>query len=389
MADIPMKKIPLIWKIVIAIVLGAGLGFILPECGVRALKTINVLFAQVLKFIVPLLILGLVTPSIADLGKGAGKMLMLVMGSSYLSTVLAGFWAFGAANAIFPRILVQNPDSLASVKDILPYFTIKIPPVCDTLTALCLSFMTGLGIVFTNREALKRVCADFGEVVRFTINRVIVPGIPVYILTMVSELAASGKITALGTMLVKVIGCGIVLTVTFLIVLYVVAGLIARRNPFKALWTMLPAYLTGFSLASSSAVIPVTLECTKRNQVDPDIAEFTVPLCANVHLVGAMIKVVMNSIAVMWIFNKPIDGPIFVNFILMVGITAIAAPGVTGGTLMASLGLMDSILGLTAQETALVMTFYLALDGYGPAANVTGDGAIALIAHRFFGKTPR
>ena len=383
--DDKKKKLGLFPRVVIAIAGGVLLGYILPECGVRVLKTCNVLFAQLLKFIVPLLVLGLVTPAIADVGKGAGKMLLAIMGFSYLSTVLAGFWGYTMVAEFFPFYIPHGMgDSLSKVAEIQPYFTLKIPPVCDVLTALVLAFMTGIGIVFTGSESLRRTCADFGEVVKFTILRAIIPMLPFYILTMVCEMAASGKITALGGTLVKVILTGIALTIAFLLMLYFVVGAIARKNPLRCLWNMLPAYLTGLSISSSTAVIPVTLECTRRNGVSKDVADFVVPLCANVHLVGAMIKVVINSFAVMWLYDMKIDAAVFVNFILMVGISAVAAPGVTGGTLMASLGLMDSILGLNAEQTALVMTFYLAFDGYGPAANVTGDGAIAILIDRFF-----
>ena len=379
------KKLGLFPRVVIAIVAGILLGYVLPGYGVRVLKTCNVLFAQLLKFIVPLLVLGLVTPAIADVGKGAGKMLLAIMGLSYLSTILAGFWGYGVTSELFPRLIPHGlGDALSKVAEIQPYFTLKIPPVCDVLTALVLAFMTGIGIVFTGSEHLRKTCSDFGEVVKFTILKAIIPMLPFYILTMVCEMAASGKIAALGGTLVKVILVGIGLTLAFLVMLYIVAGVLARKNPMRCLWNMLPAYLTGLSISSSTAVIPVTLECTKRNGVSKDIADFVVPLCANVHLVGAMIKVVINSLAVMWLYEMKIDAAMFANFILMVGISAVAAPGVTGGTLMASLGLMDSILGLNPEQTALVMTFYLAFDGYGPAANVTGDGAIALMINRFF-----
>lgn len=379
------SKLGLFPRVLLAIASGVAIGFVLPVCGIRALKTFNVLFAQFLKFIVPLLVLGLVIPALTDVGKGAGKMLLAVLGLSYASTVAAGFWGYGLSVALFPHYLPTGAQDLAKVQEILPYFTLKIPPLCDTLTALCLAFMTGIAIVRTGADRLRGTCEDFGTVVKFTISHVVIPLIPLYILSMVAELAASGKILALGTTLLKVIGTGIGLTVAYLVVLYAFTGLVTWRNPLRLLRTMLPAYLTGLSISSSTAVIPVTLECTERNGVSEDIAQLTVPLCANVHLVGAMIKVVMNSVAVMWIFGLPVDAATFAQFVLMVGIAAVAAPGVTGGTLMASLGLMDSILGLTPQQTALVMTFYLAFDGYGPAANVTGDGAIALLVEKWFG----
>jgi len=379
-------KISLFQRVLIAMSLGVALGYALPLCGVRCLKTFNVLFAQFLKFIVPILVLGLVIPAITDVGRNAGRMLLVIMGLSYASTVAAGFWGYGMSVVLFPQYLPTGVEALANVKEVVPYFSLKIPPLCDTLTALCLAFMTGIAIVRRGCDRLKGVCEDFGTVIKHTITHVVIPLIPLYILTMVAELAASGKIVALGASLLKVIATGVCLTVAYLVMLYAVAGIVTRRNPLKLLRTMLPAYLTGLSIASSTAVIPVTLECTERNGVSEDIAQLVVPLCANVHLVGAMIKVVMNSIAVMWLFGVPVDLMTFVQFVFMVGITAVAAPGVTGGTLMASLGLMDSILGLTPEQVSLVMTFYLAFDGYGPAANVTGDGAIALICERLFSR---
>ena len=183
----------------------------------------------------------------------------------------------------------------------------------------------------------------------------------------------------------KVIGTGWGLTIVFLALLYLVAGAIAGRNPFVCLWRMLPAYLTGLSIASSSAVIPVTLDCCEKNGISKNVRDFVVPLCANVHMVGSAIKLLTSAyaISILYGFDMPLAG--VANFVFMMAIAAVAAPGVMGGVLMASVGLVESILGFTPEQTALLMTFYLALDGYGPAANVTGDGAVALALDRFFG----
>ena len=384
-----MKKKPIgiFWKIIIAIICGVAFGYVLPEWGVRLFKTFNVFFAQVLKFIVPLLILGLVTPAISGVGRGAGKMLLTVMALSYFSTVLAAFFAWGCAGELLPHYvqagLVANAGNGQSFQ---PYVDLKIPPVCDVLTALALSFMVGAGIIVTKSETLRRVTDDFGEIVRLTIMNVIIPGLPVYIMTMICEMTASGKIGAMAGTMFKVIGTGWALTVVFLVLLYCVACALAARNPFLMLWRMLPAYLTGLSIASSSAVIPVTLECCERNGISKDVRDFTVPLCANVHMVGSAIKMLTSMVAIMIIYGfRPEFGKV-VNFIFMMGIAAVAAPGVMSGVLMASVGLMESIVGFTPEQIALLMTFYMALDGYGPAANVTGDGAIAIIIDRFFGK---
>ena len=190
-----------------------------------------------------------------------------------------------------------------------------------------------------------------------------------------------------GTMF-KVIGTGWALTLIYLLMLYIAVCAVARRNPLACLWRMLPAYLTGLSIASSSAVIPVTLECCERNGVSREVRNFVVPLCANVHMVGSAIKLLSSACAIGIIYGHPLPPALVANFIFMMAIAAVAAPGVMGGVLMASVGLLESILGFTPEQTALLMTFYLALDGYGPAANVTGDGAIALAVDRFFRSRP-
>ena len=386
-------KLGLFGRIVLAILGGVLLGFAFAHCGavgdlgVRTFKTFNVLFAQVLKFIVPLLILGLVTPAIADVGKGAGKMLLVVMALSYLSTVAAGFFAYGSASELLPHYVSEGLIAKAGNGKVFePFFTLKIPPVCDVLTALALSFMVGVGIVFTGAEGLRRGADEFGAIVKLTIMKVIIPGLPVYIMTMICEMTASGKFAATAGTMFKVIGTGWSLTVVYLVILYVLAGIVSRRNPFAALWNMLPAYLTGLSIASSSAVIPVTLDCCEKNGISKDIRNFVVPLCANVHMVGSAIKLLTSAYAIVIIYNLDLSFGLVANFIFMMAIAAVAAPGVMGGVLMASVGLLESILHFTPEQTALMMTFYLALDGYGPAANVTGDAAIALVCDRFFGK---
>ena len=185
----------------------------------------------------------------------------------------------------------------------------------------------------------------------------------------------------------KVILTGIVLSIIYLIIQYSIAGAIAKKNPFKCLWNMLPAYLTAFSICSSSAVIPVTSKCTRKNGVSEDIVDFTIPLCSTVHMCGSTIKLAASAIAVAYISGMDIPFSVYASFVMMQGIAAVAAPGVMGGVLMASVGLLESIMGFSPDQTALVMTIYLALDGYGPACNVTGDGAIALVIDRFFGKS--
>ena len=381
-------KLGLFVKVLIAICLGALLGLVAPEVLVRIFKTFNVLFAQFLKFMIPLLVLGLVTPAIANMGRGAGKMLIAVIGIAYLSTICSGFFAHICASNAFPHYLRAGELSQETMaaKEFLPYFDIKIPPLCDIMTALVLSFIVGICIIFTEAEVLKKGCDEFGAIVKLTIEKAIIPLLPWYIFTMICEMSAKGVIAVVLGSGAKVILTGIVLTLIWLVIQYCIAGAIAGKNPFKCLWNMVPAYLTAFSICSSSAAIPVTSSCAKKNGLSEDIVDFTIPLCSTVHMCGSTIKMAVSAIAVAYIFGVEVPFPVYANFALMQGIAAVAAPGVMGGVLMASVGLLESIMGFTPDQTALVMTLYLALDGYGPGCNVTGDGAIALVIDKIFKK---
>lgn len=389
--DMPQQKfrLGLFPKVVIAIVIGALLGLILPDVIVRILKTFNVIFAQLLKFIVPLLVLGLVTPSIANLGRGAGKMLLTVMVIAYCSTVCGALFSYGISSNILPLYLTPGELSSGAVseKEFLPFIDLKIPPICDIMTTLVLSFLTGVGIIFTGATGLKKGFDEFGSIVKLTIEKVIIPCLPIYIFTMICEMSAKGVINVvLGTGL-KVILTGVILSIIYLVIQYVIAGIIARKNPLKMLWNMIPAYLTGFSICSSSACIPVTYECALKNGVRKEIADFVIPLCSTVHMCGSTIKLTVTSVAVAFICGEPFSLAVFIQFALMQAVAAVAAPGVMGGVLMASVGLLSTILGFSDTMTTLVMTIYLALDGYGPAVNVSGDAAIAVIADKLFGKS--
>ena len=382
-----MKRLGLFPRVVIAITLGGLLGLVMPEVVLRIFKTFNVLFAQCLKFVVPLLVLGLVTPAIANLGRGAGKMLAAVVGLSYISTVCAGFFAFECSTHLFPHYLYMGEGAVTGGAEaaVEPYFSLKIPPVCDILTALLLSFTIGIGIIFTGSDAIKKGFEQFGDIIKFTIERAVIPLLPVYIFTMICEMSASGKLALIMGTGVKVIATGIGISIAYLVIQYAITGIIARRNPLRLMWNMVPSYLTGFSVCSSSVCIPVTLAGTLKNGARHEIANFTVPLCSTVHMCGSTIKLATTAVAVMYICGIEPDMALFANFVLLQGISSVAAPGVMGGVLMASVGLLESVLGFSPEQSALLMTIYLVLDGYGPACNVSGDAAITLIIDSIFG----
>ena len=325
---------------------------------------------------------------LAWVGKGAGKMLLVVVGVAYLSTVFAGLFAYGSASAFLPHILKVGDLSAdaAGAKAFEPYIDLQIKPLCDILTALCISFMVGVCCIYIKGDALRRWFDEFGEVVKLTIEKAIIPLMPVYIFTMMCEMSAAGKMAVVVGSGAKVIATGVVLSILYLVIQYLIAGGIAGKNPFKCLWNMFPAYLTGFSICSSSAVIPVTQKCTLKNGMSEEVTNFVVPLCSNVHMCGSVIKLATTAVAVAYMMGEPIGFPMFLNFVLVLSVATVASPGVMSGVLMASVGFLESMLGFTPEMTALLMAIYLALDGYGPACNVTGDGAIALGVDRFFRK---
>ena len=377
-------KLGLLGKIVIAMVVGVAVGRFLPGCAVRALNTFGDVFGQLVKFLVPFIILGLVTPAIAETGKSAGRLLLLTMAIAVVSTIFAGWYSFFASKAVFAAVLEPLPIDTAGVaaKSFPAYFKIPIPAPFDVVTSLVASFMIGLGIVAVQGERMLGVFNELRDIVTVTIAKAFVPLLPPYVAAVVADMTACGKVAALAGPALKIVGCCIVFSIGLLLLQYVVAGMIARRNPFRALCNMLPAYLTGLGCCSSAATIPVTLRQTLKNGVSLDVADLVVPLCANVHLAGSMCNMVAYAAAILFLFGEPMSAAAFAKYIGMIAVVAVASPGVPGGVVLASASIVESALGFSPERYALMVTMYMALDGMGTACNLTGDGAIALIVNR-------
>lgn len=386
-----MKKkfqLGLIWQVLIAIALGILFGQFVPGWFVQIFETFNKLFGQLISFCVPLIILALITAAIADTRNGAGRMLVYTLCLAYLSTIVVGFIAYFTGNAVFPNIITQSA-SLAEMSEapkVLPYFTVNVPPVMDVLSALALAVILGLGILRTQSETLHRVACESREIIMFAIAKAIVPLLPVYVFGIFLNMTFTG--TVIGVF-IKVIGVVFVLHVLWLVLLYLVAGALGKVNPFKALATMLPAYLTALASSSSAATIPVTLRQAKKLGVDERVADFTIPLCANIHLSGSSLKVISFALAVMIMQGMHYDFGLFATFIMLLGITIVAAPGVPGGVIMAALSVLSSVLGFGDAENALMISLYIAVDSFGTACNVTGDGALTLIVNRLIHGRPK
>lgn len=383
-------KITLLAKVVIAIAAGVLFGQFLPAGIARIFVTFNSLFGNFLSFTIPLIIVGLVTPAIGDLGKGAGKLLAITALIAYLSTIMSGFFTYFSSAAVFPSIIpvssslsaVENPENFL----LLPYFKVAMPPLMDVMTALLLSFTIGLGLSAINGTTLKNGFRDFREIITKLIEVVIIPLLPLHIFGIFLNMTVSGQVFSIITMFVKIIAFIFVLHVVLLIVQFCIAGAIGKKNPFKLLKTMLPAYATALGTQSSAATIPVTLAQTIKNGVRENIAVFTVPLCATIHMAGSTMKITACAMAIMYMSGMPVQFMEIGAFILMLAITMVAAPGVPGGAIMAALGLLQSMLGFNETLQALMIALYIAMDSFGTACNVTGDGAIAVIMDKIAGE---
>jgi len=374
-------KIGLLGKIIIAIAAGIGAGMFCPGWAVRIFLTFNGIFSQFLGFAIPLIILGLVTVAIADIGKSAGKMLIVTVLISYFSTILAGTISYLTGASLFPSMIGSGSslNEISSAAELAPYFSVDIPPLMSVMTALVLAFMIGLGLAFQKSDSLKNVAHDFQDIVTRTIRSAIIPVLPLYIFGIFLNMTYVGQVFMILSVFIKIIGIIFLIHIGMLILQFCIAGGVSRKNPFRLLWTMMPAYFTALGTQSSAATIPVTLEQCRKNGVSDDIAGFTVPLCATIHMSGSMLKIVACALALMIMNGEAYDFSTFIGFIMMLGITMVAAPGVPGGAIMASLGLLQSILGFDQEAQALMIALYIAMDSFGTACNVTGDGAIAVI----------
>ncbi|MGJ1324770.1 dicarboxylate/amino acid:cation symporter [Sphingobacterium faecium] len=386
-----MKKITenLLFKVIIAIISGILLGLYLPESLGRILTTYNFLFDQFLKFLIPLIIVGLIIPSIAQLGKTAGKLLLTTVLIAYGSTLFAGLFSYTVSMSIFPSLLQNQINTeliTESTKTLSPYFTIEFPPLFDVMSALVLAFCIGIGLSKLENSALEKVFIDFEKVISFIIEKMIIPLLPFFILGIFYDMTYTGKVFTILHVFIKIIGIIFVIHILLLVIQFIIAGIASKQNPFKLLIGMLPAYFTALGTQSSAATIPVTLKQAKKLGVDEDIANFSIPLCATIHLAGSTLKIVACVLALMMMQGIPIDFVQMMGFICMLGVTMIAAPGVPGGAIMAAIGIIGSMLGFNAENQALMIALYIAMDSFGTACNVTGDGAIAIVLNAIFKK---
>lgn len=376
----------LLTKIVIAIILGVSLSLFTPVWFVRIFATFNGIFGSFLSFIIPLLIIGLVAPGIADIGKGAGKLLAITALIAYGSTIFSGFFSFFTTKITLPSLLresIQEYGSNINFSDtISEFFKIEMPPIASVTSALIFSFVIGLGVAYTSSESLKRALNEFKSIIILIIESVIIPLLPIYIFGIFLKIGAEGQVSVVLGLFMSVIIVIFIMHIVLLLVQFVIAGAYTGNNPFRLLINMMPAYMTALGTQSSAATIPVTLAQAKKNGVDQEVADFVIPLCATIHLSGSMLKIVSCAFAVMFVTGQIPQTELFIGFIFMLGITMVAAPGVPGGAIMAAVAILQSMLKFDETLTGLMIALYITMDSFGTACNVTGDGAIAVVMNK-------
>ena len=381
-----MKKIfnSLLFKVFCGIALGILLGNYSPDWLYRILITFKSLFANFLNFSIPLIMIGLIMPSIGDLEKNAGKLLAITVVIAYGFTLFSGFSTYFVGDTLFSSLL-EN-EQIGTLEDhsrsLPPYFTIDMPPIFDVMTALLLSFIVGIGLSVREAPVLTNVVKEFGDIVKWLITKAIIPVLPYYIMTIFAEITFSGQVASVMVVFFKLIIILFIMHIVLLLLQYIFAGLISGKNPIKSLGAMLPAYATALGTQSSAATIPVTLRQSLKLGISQRIAGFVIPLCATIHLSGSTMKITACALALMMLQGTPYDFSMFAGFIMMLGIIMVAAPGVPGGAIMAALGVLHSMLGFDENQQALMVALYIAMDSFGTACNVTGDGAVALIVDK-------
>ncbi|MDN5723152.1 MAG: dicarboxylate/amino acid:cation symporter [Corynebacterium sp.] len=372
----------LLFRIIVAIILGIACSFFFPDGLARVFVTFNGLFGNFLDLFIPVLIFALITPAIAGIGRSAGRWLGITAGIAYASTIISGLVAFGVATLTYGWLLGNDSyDTLVDIDEgaLEPFFDIEMPAPFEIMTALILAFCIGLAMTAVKSDVLYTASRELESIVMKVVKTFIIPLLPIFIFGVFLSMGMNGHLVDVISAFIKVLLLATVMTILFILAQYLFAGAVTGRNPFKALWTMMPAYATALGTSSSAATIPVTLESAKKNGVPDNVAGFVVPLCATIHLAGSVMKISLFALAVIHIFDLDIGTMQFIGSLLLLGIMMIAAPGVPGGAIMAAAGVLGDQLGFTADHIAIMIAAYIAIDSFGTAANVTGDGAIAMI----------
>ena len=378
-----MKKIvsSLPFRLLLGVVIGILVGQISGIAVMNVVVTVKYVLGQFINFCVPLIIIGFIAPSITRLGRSASRMLFIAVMCAYVSSVLAALLSMAAGYGMIPHLsIVSEVDGLKELPEIV--FQLEIPQIMSVMSALVLSILLGLSATWTRASVMTNLLEEFQKMVLQIVTRAVIPLLPVFIGFTFCALSYEGTITKQLPVFIKVVLIVMVGHFIWMAVLYGAAGLYSKSNPLDVVKNYGPAYITAVGTMSSAATLAVALRCAKKSEppLRDDMVDFGIPLFANIHLCGSVLTEVFFVMTVSQILygEMPSVGTMIL-FCLLLGVFAIGAPGVPGGTVMASLGLITGVLGFDESGTALMLTIFALQDSFGTACNITGDGALTMI----------
>ena len=378
-----MKKIwkSLPFRLILGVVIGIILGQAANETFMNVIVSLRYILSQVINFCVPLIIIGFIAPSITKLGSSASRLLGVALVCAYASSVLAALFSMGAGYGLIPHLsIASQAGNLKELPEMV--FQLDIPPVMEVMSALVLSVLIGLAAAWTKAKNTIRLLEEFQKMILLIVTKVVIPILPFFIAATFCTLSYEGTITKQLPVFIQVIIIVLIGHYIWLALLYGVAGIYCRTNPLKVLKNYGPAYITAIGTMSSAATMAVALKCAKKSEpaLRDDMVDFGIPLFANIHLCGSVLTEVFFVMTVSKILYGSLpDLGTMVLFCFLLGVFAIGAPGVPGGTVMASLGLITGVVGFDETGTALILTIFALQDSFGTACNITGDGALTMI----------
>ena len=371
-------------QLLIAVILGIVAGFYVEGTALSAIISLKHVSGQVIFFLVPLIILGFIAPSIAHLRSNASKMLLFAFGIAYLSSIGASFFGAAVGYQVIPHLdIASDANALKALPENM--LKIDIPPVMNVMTALVLAAMIGLATAWVKSDEFVRLLDTFQKMVLELVKKVLLPVLPVFIFSNFCILSYQGAVTKQLPIFISILLVVIVCHYIWLALLYGIASIYSRKNGWQVLKFYGPAYLTALGTMSSAATLGVALNCAHKSPIlRKEISDVTVPLFANIHLCGSILTETVFVMTVSKLLYGTMPNPFtLVLFILLLGLFAIGAPGVPGGTVLASLGLIISVLQFDEAGTALLLTIFALQDSFGTACNVAGDGALTLITDTY------
>lgn len=381
-----IKELGLFPKLIMGIIFGIIAGKVFPTLPLGILITMTSLFGNFLNFVVPLIIVGFVVPGIADLGKGAGKLLGFTVILAYASTVIDGVIAYFASSTILPKVINFSKhvtDSNLEEGLFEPFFDIAMPPLLDVMSAILIAFILGIGIAAIKNKTMYDFFDGFQNIVKLVVEKVIIPFLPIYIAGIFANMTYAGKVVEMLSVYGRVLILVIIVQLAVVLMEFCIASAYSGEITVgQFIKNQVPGYFTAIGTQSSAATIPVNLEVAKTNGVSKQIREFVIPLCATIHLSGSSVALTIYAVAVMMMNSMPISFAKILGFVLMMGVTLVAAPGVPGGAVMAALGLLQTMLGFNEAQLALMIALYITQDSFGTACCVCGDNAIAVMVDK-------